>query len=314
MAAAPTVAVLRALGLGDLLTAVPALRAVARAFPDHRRVLATPAYLSELVGLIDPAASVVDVDLRGHTGPFPPLPPPLRGAAVAINLHGRGPQSIQALRGMRPDRLIAFGLAAGPRWRDDEHEISRWCRLLRHSGLNADPADLHLTVAPAAVGDGRRVAILHPGAASPARRWPVDRWAAVARAQVEDGYQVLITGSAAEWPLAADVARRADLGPGAVVAGSTTPRQLLALVAAAQRVVCGDTGVAHVATAVGTPSVVLFGPVSPAQWGPPAHLTHHRALWAGRHGDPHADQPDPGLLSIGADDVITQLRRLPAAA
>jgi ADP-heptose:LPS heptosyltransferase len=78
-------------------------------------------------------------------------------------------------------------------------------------------------------------------------------------------------------------------------------------------VVCGDTGIAHLATAFGTPSVVLFGPVSPALWGPPAR-PWHRVLWAGGVGDPHARDPDPGLLSIDVGAVLEALNHLPGRA
>jgi ADP-heptose:LPS heptosyltransferase len=85
------------------------------------------------------------------------------------------------------------------------------------------------------------------------------------------------------------------------------------LVAAADRVVCGDTGIAHLATALRTPSVVLFGPTSPALWGPPPDRPWHRALWAGTSGDPHGQHPDPGLLAINVSQVTEALSGLPAA-
>jgi ADP-heptose:LPS heptosyltransferase len=69
-------------------------------------------------------------------------------------------------------------------------------------------------------------------------------------------------------------------------------------------VLSADTGIAHLATALGTPSVVLFGPTSPARWGPPADRPQHRALWAGRHGDPNGATPDPGLLRLEPRDVL----------
>jgi uncharacterized protein YjbJ (UPF0337 family) len=65
--------------------------------------------------------------------------------------------------------------------------------------------------------------------------------------------------------------------------------------------------VAHLATAFGTPSVVLFGPTPPHEWGPPPDRPQHRALWAGERGDPHATRPDAGLLRIQVDDVIEAL-------
>jgi hypothetical protein len=95
------------------------------------------------------------------------------------------------------------------------------------------------------------------------------------------------------------------------VAGRTDLVELGALVAVAGRVVCGDTGVAHLATALGTPSVLLFGPTSPARWGPPPDREAHVALWAGRTGDPHGTVPDPGLLMISVDDVLAGLAMLP---
>src|SRR5205823_1228874 len=72
------------------------------------------------------------------------------------------------------------------------------------------------------------------------------------------------------------------------------------------RVVSGDTGVAHLATALRTPSVVLFGPVSPRLWGPPEDA-RHLVLWAGRTGDPHAGSPDAGLLEITPEQVLQAL-------
>jgi ADP-heptose:LPS heptosyltransferase len=153
---------------------------------------------------------------------------------------------------------------------------------------------------------------VHPGAASAARRWPAERFAAVARAEADDGRSVVVTGTPGEVNLAEEVAARAGLLDNSVVAGRTDLRGLAAFVAAAGRVVCGDTGLAHLATALRTPSVVLFGPVSPAHWGPPPDRPWHRALWAGRTGDPHADTPDAGLLEIGVPDVVTALADLPA--
>jgi ADP-heptose:LPS heptosyltransferase len=74
------------------------------------------------------------------------------------------------------------------------------------------------------------------------------------------------------------------------------------LVATARLVICGDTGVAHVATAYRTPSVLLFGPVSPHLWGP-LHGPH-QVLWHGGTGDTFAEEPDPGLLKITTEEVL----------
>jgi ADP-heptose:LPS heptosyltransferase len=284
--------VLRALGLGDLLTAVPALRALARAYPEHERVLLAPAALAPVVELLGGAVHEL-ADTRGVRALPPVLPPVARGADVAVNLHGRGPQSTARLRAARPRRLIAFGAQA--RWREDEHEVARWCRLLRATGIPADPSELDLPAPPhASALPGATV--VHPGASAPARRWPAERWAAVARAAPRP---VVITAGPGERSLARAVAERSGAS---VFAGGL--RDLAALVAGAARVVCADTGVAHLATAFGTPSVVLFGPSSPARWGPPTDRPQHRALWAGSPGEPNGARPDPGLLALQPRDVL----------
>ncbi len=153
---------------------------------------------------------------------------------------------------------------------------------------------------PRAPSPAPEAIIVHPGCGFTARRWPLDRYAAVARLLAGSGRRVVVTGSAAERPLAASVAAAAGLPDEAVLASRTPLPQLAATVAEASLVVCGDTGIAHLATAYGTPSVVLFGPVSPLRWGPPPERPQHIALWAGTTGDTFADRPDPGLLRITA--------------
>lgn len=398
----PPLLVLRALGLGDLLCAVPALRALRAAHPDRELLLAAPAGLAPLVALIGtaPARPPRRAGARGADGRFIagdrvvdrllPLPaavggvPPGRAGAarlpcgaVAVNLHGDGPESHRLLLATAPSELLAFAhpdvpeSAGGPPARDlwrsvsprgtqaaspPEHERERWCRLLRAYGIAADPEALGLApppappapfstgaptaragpaAPPAAAPLAPGTTLVHPGAASAARRWPAERWAAVARAERDAGRPVAISGSAAERPLAQEIADRTSARPAsarsgaashagasgiAVLAGTTTDLLALTrLVAAAGRVICGDSGVAHLATALGTPSVVLFGPTSPAVWGPPPDRPQHVVLWhphAGERdvapgdarcpgaGDPHADRPDPALLAIEADEVI----------
>ena len=133
----------------------------------------------------------------------------------------------------------------------------------------------------------------------------MDRFAAVAAALDDPDAPVLITGSAAERDLAAAVARAAGLPDDRVLAGRTDLGALCDLVARAGLVVSGDTGIAHLASAYGTPSVVLFGPVDPAQWGPPAGGPHVAlARPAHRRGARFADDPDPALLAIGVEEVL----------
>jgi ADP-heptose:LPS heptosyltransferase len=386
-ASRPRVLLLRALGLGDFLTGVPAYRAVRRAFPEHEVVLAAPAQfapLAELTGAID--RLLPTDELAPVRWPWPYDAP-----QVAVDLHGNGPASRRLLEELRPAQLIGFSTARapnrgvchlGPRWLPGEHEVYRWCRLLTRSGIPADPSDLELqppdpvhrpasspkaasthadsgsdsrSLSGSVAGTGTRTGtgtdtdsvsgpdsssrtstssasatgstatqrpwpanyarpvIIHPGAGYPSRRWPPARFAAVAGYLNKSGWRVLITGSPSERDLAEYVARTAGLPPYAAVAGQTTPLNLAALVAEAALVVSGDTGIAHLATAFRRPSVVLFGPIPPDEWGPPPDRPWHVALHAaepGYHGDPHGDQVDPALDAIRATDVIAAVDKL----
>ncbi|MGW7434659.1 glycosyltransferase family 9 protein [Streptomyces sp. NPDC054849] len=311
----PQVLVLRALGLGDLLTVVPCLRALRRSMPDCDIVLAAPGRLAAVAaatGLVD---RVLPTTARGRSVPAELSwqgPPP----ELAVDLHGNGPPSHLLLQGLRPRRLLAYRHAQtpevlGPEWRDDEHERERWCRLLRWYGIEADPTDLAIAAPPCA-SPAPGAVVVHPGADAGSRRWPPERFAAVVRALRRAGQDVVVTAGAGEEALARRVASDAGLPQEAVVGGSgDVPfHQLCALVAGARCVLVGDTGLAHLATALGTPSVVLFGPVAPRLWGPPPHAKH-RVLWCPRPGedplrpgDAHASLPDARLLRITVEQVV----------
>jgi ADP-heptose:LPS heptosyltransferase len=296
-----TIVVLRALGLGDLLTGVPALRGLRRAHPDAHIVLAAPERFCQLAGL---TGAVDEVDPTPGLGRLHrPGPPP----ALAVNLHGSGPESIADLLTLQPNNLISYRHSAypdldGPPWRTDLHEVDRWCRLLEWAQIPCDPEDLAIP-RPRGFPDRSGVVVIHPGAAAAARRWPAGRFAEVAAALHEDGQEVVITGSSDELELARSVAASAGLPNSAVLAGTTGLLGLVALISDCRLLICGDTGVGHVATATGTPSVLLFGPTPPNRWGPRGKGPHI-AVWVGDKGDPHADQPHSGLLLITVSRVL----------
>jgi lipopolysaccharide heptosyltransferase II len=103
--------------------------------------------------------------------------------------------------------------------------------------------------------DGRPLAVLAPGAAHFTKRWPEERWIALAQRLGERGYGVVAVGGAD------DRAAGDALAPHAVnAAGAMTLQETGALLARARVAITGDTGVMHMATGVGTPVVALFGP------------------------------------------------------
>jgi ADP-heptose:LPS heptosyltransferase len=301
-----TVLVLRALGIGDLATAVPALRGLRAARPTEEIALAAPAWLEPLARLTGAVDRLVPVD--GLTVARIPVAPP----RLAVNLHGKGPQSHRLLAGTRPERMLAFaapGFPDGPQWTFREHEVRRWCRMLAWYRIVAVPSDL-LLHRPAVPPVAEDVAIVHPGAKDPARRWPAGRFAEVARRLDRAGHHVVVTGSPAERTLALRVAEGAGLPDDRVLAGRTDVGKLAGLVAYARLVVSGDTGIAHLATGYRTPSVILFGPTPPALWGPLTSPDRHRVLWHGRSGRVPGRGPHPALATIGVEEVLAAIDNL----
>ena len=130
---------------------------------------------------------------------------------------------------------------------------------------------------------GERWIAIHAGAGAPVKQWRAPAWAAVGNALASRlGAGILLTGSREERPLAEEIAR--DLtGPTLVAAGETTLSQLAALLRRCCLVLGPDCGPLHLAVAVGTPTVHLYGPASVALFGPWGDPARHRAVmsdWA----------------------------------
>ncbi|HET9257735.1 MAG TPA: glycosyltransferase family 9 protein [Pseudonocardiaceae bacterium] len=153
----------------------------------------------------------------------------------------------------------------------DPPEARRGVELAQAAGYGLPPGDdgrlavrrplpevSHLTGAPGYV-------VVHPGASVPAREWPVRHCAQAVTALAAAGHRVLVTGSASERQLTAQVAGEAGVDLG----GRTDLPALAAVLGGACVVIAGNTGPAHLAAAVGTPVVSLFAPVVPAaRWAP----------------------------------------------
>ena len=163
------------------------------------------------------------------------------------------------------------------------HHLHRYLRLVAALGANPEPLPPFL-----AVTDGEVAAVkqkfslpgdalwfgLNPGAEyGPAKRWPHERFIAVAlEAQRRLHCRWLIFGGPADIPLAADIAnsllRTFPSAPPLNLAGRTTLRELCALLKLSRVMLTNDTGPMHVAAAVGTPVVAIFGSTSPELTAP----------------------------------------------
>ncbi len=173
---------------------------------------------------------------------------------------------------------MRFGLLNDWRW--GERKLPRMvdrCAALalpRRATLPAEWPLPELKVPPAEVaawrrgkglsGDSRPAVALAPGAVGPSKRWPADGYAALARRLLAEGFGVWIIGGPAEKSIAqtiiADTAARDLTG--------TDLREAILALAAAKAAVSNDSGLLHVAAALGTPAIGIFGPTSPWHWAP----------------------------------------------
>ena len=137
-------------------------------------------------------------------------------------------------------------------------------RPLPRPSLNSSSAQRSATLASLGVDLPGKLAIFCPGAEyGPAKRWPARHFATLADALAERGYAVWLLGSAKDRPIAEQIAGQTRQTPPRNLCGSTSLAQAIDLLAAASFVVCNDSGLMHVAAALGRPLVAVYGSSSP---------------------------------------------------
>jgi ADP-heptose:LPS heptosyltransferase len=301
------IAVLRALpGLGDLLCSIPALRALRRGFPEARITLIG---LPSAQALMSRYADYVDelLSFPGWPGlPEVPLDPPrisaflseiqARRLDLAFQLQGSGQatNSFVALLGAR--RSAGFVLPDFPSpdpelflpYPADQPEPLRHLALMRFLGLaGGDDSALEFPLEDRDFAEAQELARRHGlrrggyacvnvGASEPRRRWPLERFAAVADELALRELVPVLVGAPAERDLTAATAALMRM-PAVDLAGETSLGGLGALLLGAAVTVTNDTGTSHLAAAVGAPSVVVFSASDPHRWAP-LDKRRHRAL------------------------------------
>ena len=147
-------------------------------------------------------------------------------------------------------------------------------------------------------GSARPIALITPGAGWGAKRWPPERYAAVAEGLAQRGFRVVINAGPGEELLAAAIAS------GSAVALTASLPQLIALTRRVALCIGGDTGPLHLASALGRSVVGIYGPTDPSRNGP--YGTRARVLRSpdSRRDHSRRSEPDPGLLTIAPDDVL----------
>jgi ADP-heptose:LPS heptosyltransferase len=235
---------------------------------------------------------------------------------LALLLRLAGVRTTAAISTDYPGSLLDIRLRPDIDFTDDAPEPLRALAVATAAGFRLPAGDDgRLRVRPTPdvshlVGDEPYV-VLHPGATVPARQWPAHRCADAVRALTTAGHRVLVTGGPAEKDLTEEVAGDAGVDLG----GRTDFAELAGVLRAAEVVVAGNTGPAHLAAAVGTPVVSLFAPVVPAvRWAPYGVSTVLLGDQTASCRDSRAREcpvPDhPCLTSVTATDVVSAVHTL----
>ncbi|HZD47150.1 MAG TPA: glycosyltransferase family 9 protein [Silvibacterium sp.] len=145
--------------------------------------------------------------------------------------------------------------------------------------------------------------LISPGAGWGAKRWPIERYAVVARQLQSEGYDVVVNAGPGEETIARELTSLLS-GVSGILMSQPTITELIAISRRASLVIAGDTGPLHLACALGKPVVGIFGPTDPARNGP--FGCAFRVL---RHPESRRDhtrhaEPEAGLLTITPEAVL----------
>ena len=318
--------------LGDVVHTIPAAAALRAAFPvAHIDWLVDARHrgMVDLVTSIDRAIALERATLHGWSAVIGTL----RRVQydVAIDLQGLLKSAVLA-RASGAARIVGFSVwhlrekAARPFYSDAHdaeggHVINKNLRLLRAVGVEDDTIRFPLADTPSAALDTLRhrlgpgpFAVINPGAAWPNKRWHAERFGQLATFLREAcGLAPVILWGPGEEPLAARIT--AASAGAAIEAPRTAVKDLVAIARAASLVVSGDTGPLHIATAVGTPTVSLFGPTDPQRNGPfdPADVAVSRFDVCGCHYERRCRQTTWCLQDMQVAEVCAAVQRRLAA-
>ena len=331
-------------GLGDLLCTVPAVRALRAARPDLHVALATwpemSAVVARMAAWVDelvPFPGAPGIPERTPDGTLPQWSASMvaRRWDLALQAYGDNPaaSAVTASTGARrvggfaPTGAVGLDPALHLPYPHALHEAERHLRMLEHLGLPPG-APRHLEW-PLTAEDERAAeqaaaqaglptgayAVLHPGATSASRRWPVERFAEVADGLAAAGLAVAVGGVAGEAATTRSLVA-ACRAPVADLTGRTSLGAYAALLRDAAVVVANDTGTAHLTAAVGGRVVTLFLSGDPVRWRHPPQLQTVVREPVGCNPCPHLTCPIDHrcALRISAARVLAQALNLAGLA
>jgi lipopolysaccharide heptosyltransferase I len=315
--------------LGDVVHAIPAAAALRAAFPAATIDWLVDAKHRAIVDLATPVDRTFALERATFAG-WTAVLRELRRTAydIAIDLQGLMKSAVLA-RASGAARVVGFSIwhlrekTARPFYSDAHdaeggHVIRKNLRLLQAVGVdNAEIRFPLADVASPALDELRRrlppergFALVNAGAAWPNKRWPPDRFGELS-AFIADACgltPVVLWGPGEEALVDAVVAASSGT---AVRAPATGLAALGALARASSLVVSGDTGPLHIATAVGTPTVSLFGPTDPERNGPyaPDDVVVSKYESCGCHYDRRCHEPEWCLGGVGVPEVCAAVQQ-----
>ncbi len=290
----PSILIVKLSSFGDVLHALPTLEALRDLYPQGRFTwLVEAAYAPLLEG--HPALDRVWRAPRLRPGEILRGPNPALLKGLVRHLRAQPFDLVIDLQGLlksavwvalaKSARKLGYDRTREGSWRvltervapfdPEAHAVRRYLNLAHHLGASAGPPRFRLALGADAPVSGllpretrRGLAVLHPGARWPSKLWPAAAWAQVGDWLSRDlGLQVVVTGSAADRPWAGEILTLMQ-APALSLAGRTTLAELAAVLRRARLMVTTDTGAMHLAAALGTRTVALFGPTAPWRTGP----------------------------------------------
>jgi ADP-heptose:LPS heptosyltransferase len=298
-----SIAIFRALKLGDMLCAVPALRAIRKAYPS--------AHIS-LIGLVT-AESLVEryrdyIDEFIAFPGFPGMPETKCSAKevleflsnlqgnnfdLAIQLHGSGELSnslvslfgAKSTAGLYRSEHFCPDLNLYSIYPDDVSEVHRCISAVRKLGIEEVDDNLEFSLLKEdfiAADEFLRSSSLaresyfciHPGASAKSKRWSPLNFARIADSLVEKGNAVIFTGSSVEADLVAEIRDLMNYHSVDAASLNLALGPLGALIKSSRGMICNDTGVSHLCAALRVPSIVIFSETDPVRWAPLNHNLH----------------------------------------
>jgi heptosyltransferase-2 len=283
--------------VGDAMMTVPALREIRRLFPEAHITLATRPWAK---GLFSGAEFIDELQVHEGSGLRSVVQQVREWRKQSFDLAVLFPNSLEtalvASLARVPFRigyatdgrqaLLTHALAL-PEWRSIKHEVFYYLQivaelewLIKHeqtflnrqpdgslnisSGRQAAARDFLRSHGVGSSNDGRVLIALCPGSInSRAKRWPAERYAELGDRLIEElQAEVILIGSAAEVDVSHAVSRQMRKQP-VVLTGRTDLAQLVAVLSQVDLLVSNDTGPAHIASALGRPTLVIFGPTNP---------------------------------------------------